>query len=118
MHITVRYDVPRDYGGKGLETRREFNLRFAQPDPERAEVPHAAEYLWEWFWQLVSQRTEMNPIGFVSIKAWSELLGKDVSPWEVDAIIKMDDQALRTHHAESEYVSALARDRSGVRGKR
>ena len=118
MYVTVRYDVRRDYGGKGLETRRNFNLRFSQPNPEVAFIPATAGYLWEWFWQLASQRSEVNPIGFSAIKAWSDLMGNALRPWEVNALIKMDDAAIRTHHEEAAYVAALNRDRSKVSGKR
>lgn len=107
MQFTVKYDVRRDYGGKGLETRREFNRRFSQPEIEPLEIPPVAQYLWDWYWELVSQRHELNPIGYRDIKAWSELMGIQITPFEVKTMVAMDAQCLATHSEEAEYAQKI-----------
>lgn len=120
MRVVVRYDVPRDYSGKEppiLETRREFNARFGKgaDTPELDELPLAGQHLWEWFWQLQSQRTSSDggyqPIGFANIAAWAQLLRTQPSPWEVQTLVHMDGAFLVTSSQEAEAVRQLAAGR-------
>lgn len=103
--------MQRDYGGKVKETRNEYRRRFSQPEAEPVEIPQAGYYLWEWFWEIASQRKEQQPIGWESIKAWSDLVGVRLTPDEVRALVLMDDQYLRTNYDEQEAVNDLHRGR-------
>ena len=45
-------------------------------------------YLWEWFWELAQGRPlgpegVQMPIPSVEIRAWSELAGVQLLPWEL-----------------------------------
>jgi hypothetical protein len=51
------------------------------------------EYLWRWFGQLNQKREAgmgIGPITYTSIKAWAELYGVDIGPWEVSIIDALD----------------------------
>ena len=105
----MRYDVPRDYGGKEKETRREFNARFSQPTGPEAEIPDAAIHVWEWFWSLSSRRgftdSGLQPLAFTEIDAWARRMRIAINPEEIELITAMDDAMLA---ASAEEAAALA----------
>ena len=58
-------------------------------------IPFEAEHLWNWFWQLSNARGSSgfggaSPLCFTEIRAWIEVTGLTVRPWEIDAIRAMD----------------------------
>lgn len=58
------------------------------------ELPKEGAHVWEWFLELHSARS--GPISFTEIKAWSELTGSLIEPWEVRAIKEMDIEYLKS----------------------
>ena len=56
--------------------------------------PEDGEYIWAWFWELDRTRpTAMvgtEPIYYREIQAWASLSRITLSPWEVDALVRMD----------------------------
>ncbi len=111
MHFAVRYEVRRDYGGKEKETRRERLFRFAQPDVAVVYPPEALAHLWQWFWELVSQRKQDEPLGFSEMLAWSRLMQIPITPWEAKVLVQMDNRYLSTQHEESEAAREIVKNR-------
>lgn len=71
-------------GGQVVETR------------ER-ELPVVLAYVWDWFHELAARRTSgmaLNPITHADVLAWSRLTDRDVTPWEVHLLLRLDDTAL------------------------
>jgi len=65
---------------------------------EEPEIPAAGEHLWRWFWELDSGRGGSgfgpNPIGWTEMKAWAELNGESLTPWEAQALKAIDGAAM------------------------
>jgi hypothetical protein len=61
-------------------------------------LPWGAELLWEWFWELRwasgSSGPGARPISHGEIKAWAELQGLELNPWEVHTLRAMDQTFL------------------------
>lgn len=61
------------------------------------DLPAALEYVWDWFFEMANRRTSgmsLNPITHADVLAWSRLTGRDVTPWEVQLLLRIDDAAL------------------------
>lgn len=93
IRYSVRYKTPDEKG----ETRAERNARFGQSDktPDEPTLPGCGEHVWQWFAELSAQRGSggmggIEPLGWSSIKAWSELTGVIVRPEEVRMLLAMD----------------------------
>lgn len=64
------------------------------------EVSHIIMYLWEWFLDLNSTRQSgmgINAISYSEIKAWCELVGISLSPYEI-RVIKLLDRVYLEHY--------------------
>lgn len=48
------------------------------------DPPQEVMYLWEWLGDLV------YPLSFVELKAWQELTARQLSAWEVRAMVELD----------------------------
>ena len=68
--------------------RVERLFRFAQPDVAVVYPPEALAHLWQWFWELVSQRKQDEPLGFSEMLAWSRLMQIPITPWEAKALVQ------------------------------
>lgn len=62
-------------------------------DLEGPGIPQIVEHVFDWFLQLHSSRT--GPITYSEIKAWSQLTGTRISPFEVDLIKRLDIEYLK-----------------------
>ena len=66
---------------------------------EPNEFPSVVTYIWAVFCRLSNRRTSnetgVNPISFTEIKAWKDLLEVKTQPWEIEAILKLDEVYLR-----------------------
>tara|TARA_R110002074_G_C12227310_1_gene637870 strand:+ start:277 stop:609 length:333 start_codon:yes stop_codon:yes gene_type:complete len=73
--------------GKDLEDVEKFN--------SDALFPDIASHIWTTFIELHDGRTYgmsgPNPISYDIIKAWCDLTGVDLSPWEVTIIKSLDN---------------------------
>lgn len=64
-----------------------------------AEIPQAAQPLWEAFLELHHARAvgfAPEPISFSDLVAWQQATGVSLSPWEVSTIRELDRVALRS----------------------
>lgn len=61
-------------------------------------LPDSCALVWKWFVKLHSSRTSngfgVNPLQFVEIKAYFDLLGIEPEEWEIDVIKKLDQIVL------------------------
>ena len=83
-------------------TRRQWNARYDEDLPEEdrdespiPEVPEAGQYLWDWYFDLDAKITRISDgvcerIPPSEWKAWAELTGNIVYPWEFDILAAMD----------------------------
>lgn len=67
-----------------------------------AEIPPMPEqlaYVWAWFCELERARTGngfgLNPLSYTEIKAWADLSGSNVEPWEVAVLKRFDAVRIR-----------------------
>ncbi len=67
--------------------------RTGKRDPrlDAAGVPDAGEGVWSIFWKMYSGK----PIPFSELRAWAELTGEDLGPWESETIRQMSLVAVK-----------------------
>jgi hypothetical protein len=58
---------------------------------DRAEVPVAGRHIWDAFWKMYSGK----PIMFSELRAWIDLTGEELTPWESETIRQMSLVAVR-----------------------
>lgn len=76
-------------------------------DPEELhgpEFPEVISHVYEWFLELHSGR-QNGPIGFSDIKAWSELTGRQITPFETRLIKNLDAEYLKQQHDNGRRLS-------------
>jgi hypothetical protein len=97
-------------GGKGRTTERDHLEQVAKQlgkqleDIEQANAdaifPDIASHLWTTFLQLHDGRTYgmsgPNPISYDIIKAWCDLTGITLSPWEIETVKSLDNLWIKT----------------------
>lgn len=70
------------------------------------DLPACAEHLWDWFCELSSRRGGgMNgpaPLTYAEVGAWMRLTGMTPTPWEVHAILELDNDYLKQAAQSSE----------------
>lgn len=63
-------------------------------------IPASAAYLWQWWWRLHRRRPSggmgIASITWSEIKAWSELTGTEVLPWEIEIIEAVEDEFMKS----------------------
>lgn len=111
--------MPRDYGGKHKETRREYNARFSQPTGPEAEIPPTGNHIWEWFWLLNNRRqySQNGPqaLTFSEIDAWRRLTGTLVTAEEIRILIAMDAAYISETADEMESQHERAQSRQSAK---
>jgi hypothetical protein len=98
---TFRLAKPAPGGGTLGQAFRSYHKHTGKKHPEDAwdyEVPRAAQYLLEWFWELnmgraVSQAGYLG-LSSVEIVAWATLRRISLRDWELDAIRQLDSKFL------------------------
>lgn len=97
-------------GGKGKTTERDHLEQVAkQLGKELQEVeqanadaifPDVASHIWTTFLQLHEGRTYgmsgPNPISYDIIKAWCDLTGITLTPWEIETVKSLDNLWIKT----------------------
>ena len=70
-----------------------------------ALFPDIASYVWAAFLSLHDGRTYgmsgPNPISYDIIKAWCDLYGVELNPWEIDTIKALDNLWIKTTSEEN-----------------
>jgi hypothetical protein len=84
---------------KSLEQVYETTGKMPDRLAEEPELSAAGLHIWNWFLELSSVRGSSGfgplPISFLEMQSWSQLTGKDISPFEVRAIKTIDSVYLR-----------------------
>lgn len=106
--VSARCELDRS--GKDGETKRDrlmvtWHQTGTRPDElNEPVIPRQGEHLWGWFWRLSNRRTcgyaAVNPIQLSEIESFAALYGLSLRPWEVSALIAMDDAYLKTTRAD------------------
>ena len=84
--------------GEAFRKFRQHSGRKHEDDNWDYQVPPAARYLLEWFWELTAGRPA-GPSGWLGlpateIEAWAALRRIVMRPWELDAIRALDAKFL------------------------
>ncbi len=99
----------------GWRQRLERNPRFPPPDGLFGPpCPEAARYLWDWYLDLARGRPAgEHPARLSSqeIKAWCDLNGVRLRPWEVTALRRLDDAEFSAIVQQLNKARALAAGR-------
>ena len=66
--------------------------------------------MWNWFWSLSNARGSSefgaSPLSYTEIRAWIEVTGLTVHPWEIDAIRAMDGAYMQAQAEMSKAKSS------------
>jgi len=103
-------------GSKGKTTERDHLEQVAKQLGKQVEeieqanadaiFPDAASHIWSTFIELHDGRTYgmsgPNPISYDIIKAWCDLSGISLSPWEVELVKALDSIWLKTISEEAD----------------
>lgn len=61
------------------------------------EPPEGCEHLWEAFWSFLNRQRKTNeysgfplPLQWAEMRAWADLTGTRLLPWEAEAVMGMD----------------------------
>jgi hypothetical protein len=96
----VELDWPRKDGVTLRATLGQVEKQTGETKIEEHPPPEEAEYLFNWFWQVHQGRAQgfsgPLPLDAKEIKAWAELSGISLTPWEFQVIRKMDRAFLDT----------------------
>lgn len=69
------------------------------------ELPESCVYVWKWFIDLHNARGSsgfgINPISYVEIKAYFDLIDTQPEEWEVNIIKRFDNEALLAYAKEA-----------------
>ena len=84
--------------GKQVEDVEEFNASALFPD--------VAAHIWATFIELHDGRTYgmsgPNPLSYEGIQAWSNLVGLELLPWEIELIKSLDNLWIKTTSEEAD----------------
>lgn len=88
----------QDEKGNTRRERNEDAERRGAPVPPTPpfEIPEAAEFFWNWYWEISRRlkRVEQGvavPIDWVQLQAWQSLTQSNATPLEIEIISTMDD---------------------------
>ena len=97
MEFAVRWNTPNDKG----ETRSEEWARFRQEAPEQPEIPHNVLHVWQWFFDLSSQRhSGPEALTWADFEAWARLTGEEPTQQEWRMLVAMDRAYLKAVRRE------------------
>jgi len=75
------------------------------PELVLPQFPDSARYVWSTFNEMSAGRTYgmngPNPLSWEGIKAWSDLHGIPLSPWELETIKALDMMWVRSLNEDS-----------------
>ena len=82
-------------------------------------IPFELEYLMGWFWDIRNaiggNGFGANPISFSEMKAWCELNGIVLSPWEVSLLRKMDTEFIKISNESARNRTKQLQSRNKVK---
>ena len=65
----------------------------------RGDPPLELEQVWRWYCELGSARTSngfgLNPLSYTEIKAYADLTGVRMTPWEITLLKRLDTVTLK-----------------------
>lgn len=106
--VSARCDLDRS--GKDGETKRDrlmvtWHKTGTRPDQlNEPVIPKQGEHLWGWFWRLSHRRTcgyaAVDPLQPSEIQSFAALYRQPLSPWEVSALLAMDDAYLKATRSD------------------
>ena len=86
-------EYPRTDGQALREHLEQVEAATGTPQIEEPDVPSVGAYLWGWFWALSPRRGRafgLAPLTFADMAAWATLMREQPAPWEIEAIMAMD----------------------------
>jgi hypothetical protein len=84
-------------GSKDNRSQREYLEEFERRTGKRSKrldepvVPREISHIWRAFWALY----QGEPLSFLELRAWSELTGASLTPWEAETLRMMSLVAVR-----------------------
>lgn len=78
------------------------------------------EYVWEWFLALHGQRQagmSTNPISWSDMQAYFTMHALRPSPWELAAIVRLDNAFLESRNSNTTAVAGTAKTLNRMAGK-
>lgn len=92
--------TPLKQGGTKLDHLKQVEKQKGSDVIPEIEIPEDGQHVWNWFIDLHKKRGSSGfgaaPLLYTEIRAWGELMRITVEPWEVTAIMEMDDAYLET----------------------
>ena len=94
VKVTVELQTPLEDGKTKLDHLIQVEQSTGRSHVPDVEIPPHGSHIWEWFWTLSNARGSSgfgaSPLSYTEIRAWIEVTGLTVHPWEIDAIRAMD----------------------------
>lgn len=92
--------TPLKQGGTKLDHLRQVEKQKGSDVIPELEIPEDGQHIWNWFMELHNKRGSTGfgaaPLLYSEVKAWKELTRVVIEPWEVLAIMSMDNSYLDT----------------------
>jgi hypothetical protein len=54
-----------------------------------ADAPKCPEF-WRFMWGWFIELQHLETLSYTEIKNWADLMGRDVLPWQVDVLLKLN----------------------------
>lgn len=117
VKATVELRTPLEDGTTKLDHLIQVEESTGQNHVPETHIPMEAEHLWNWFWSLSSARGSSGfggaaPLSFTEIRAWIEVTGLTVHPWEIDAIRAMDGAYMQAQAEMSKAKSSKGKGKT------
>ncbi|MEJ8571225.1 phage tail assembly chaperone [Microbaculum marinum] len=96
MEARIRLDRPRDDG----TTLRDHLVSYWRQTGDKPgellepDIPPAGQHIWVWFWELLGVKGP-GPLSLGDVKTWSDLMQRDIQPWEVVCLFRMDAERMK-----------------------
>ncbi len=98
MREYVAYNFPSKHGFSQRDNEQQIAKQKGKAFEDKSFAPENTEWLWETFWQIGAGRGNngfgLCPITWQDIRAFSDVVGTKLNPWEVETIMLMDKALL------------------------
>lgn len=112
-----RKHIHDSYEPMGREVPPEYTL-------EVPPLDHTRQYLFKWYYRLSARRRQamhgLHPLVVSDIGYWNELSGKDMTPFEFEAICRIDDvqrSVINKFLAERDKKAKAEAERNAARSR-
>ena len=110
VKVTVELQTPLEDGKTKLDHLIQVEEATGRSHVPDVEIPLHGSHIWDWFWTLSNARGSSgfgaSPLCFTEIRAWIEVTGVSVHPWEIDAIRAMDGAYMQAQAEMSKAKSS------------